>query len=99
MRDLVQLMTQTLRLEAKESCEDLHVPNPGSEFRLHRKYRDTLVLHGKAAEEGEPPCVELPPGEWFVLSQGQSRHRVDSKAHTCKLFALFIWMLPKRCIL
>lgn len=58
----MQLMTQTLRLEAKESCEDLHVPNPGSEFRLHRKYRDTLVLHGKAAEEGEPPCVELPPG-------------------------------------
>ncbi|XP_032774807.1 serine/threonine-protein kinase Nek4 [Rattus rattus] len=62
MRDLVQLMTQTLRLEAKESCEDLHVPNPGSEFRLHRKYRDTLVLHGKAAEEGGPPCAEFPPG-------------------------------------
>lgn len=62
MRDLVQLMTQTLRLEAKESCEDLHVPNPGSEFRLHRKYRDTLVLHGKVAEEVEPHCAELPTG-------------------------------------
>lgn len=62
MRDLVQLMTQTLRLEAKESCEDLHVPNPGSEFRLHRKYRDTLVLHGKVAEEVEARCAELPPG-------------------------------------
>ncbi|XP_028643363.1 serine/threonine-protein kinase Nek4 isoform X3 [Grammomys surdaster] len=62
MKDLVQLMTQTLRLEAKESCEDLQVLNPGSEFRLHRKYRDTLVLHGKVAEEAEPHCTELPTG-------------------------------------
>lgn len=62
MKDLVQLMTQTLRLEAKESCEDLQVLNPGSEFRLHRKYRDTLVLHGKVAEEVEPHCTELPTG-------------------------------------
>ncbi|XP_031217584.1 serine/threonine-protein kinase Nek4 isoform X2 [Mastomys coucha] len=57
MKDLVQLMTQTLRLEAKESCEDLQVLNPGSEFRLHRKYRDTLVLHGKVAEEAEPGII------------------------------------------
>ena len=63
MKDLVQLMTQTLRLEAKESCEDLQVLNPGSEFRLHRKYRDTLVLHGKVAEEVEPHWTELPTGE------------------------------------
>ncbi|XP_052045959.1 serine/threonine-protein kinase Nek4 isoform X3 [Apodemus sylvaticus] len=62
MKDLVQLMTQTLRLEPKESCEDLRVLNPGSEFRLHRKYRDTLVLHGKVAEEVEPHCMELPTG-------------------------------------
>ncbi|GAB1298674.1 NIMA (Never in mitosis gene a)-related expressed kinase 4 [Apodemus speciosus] len=62
MKDLVQLMTQTLRLEAKESCEDLQVLNPGSEFRLHRKYRDTLMLHGKVAEEVEPHCLELPAG-------------------------------------
>ncbi|XP_021059050.1 serine/threonine-protein kinase Nek4 isoform X6 [Mus pahari] len=62
MKDLVQLMTQTLRLEAKESYEDLQVLNPGSEFRLHRKYRDTLLLHGKVAEEAEPHCTELPTG-------------------------------------
>ncbi|XP_021037808.1 serine/threonine-protein kinase Nek4 isoform X1 [Mus caroli] len=62
MKDLVQLMTQTLRLEAKESYEDLQILNPGSEFRLHRKYRDTLVLHGKVAEEAEPHCTELPTG-------------------------------------
>uniref|UniRef100_A0A8D1V8R3 Serine/threonine-protein kinase Nek4 n=1 Tax=Sus scrofa TaxID=9823 RepID=A0A8D1V8R3_PIG len=53
MSDLVQLMTQTLKLDSKESCEDLRVPDPVSEFKLHRKYRDTLILHGKVAEEAE----------------------------------------------
>ncbi|XP_060060504.1 serine/threonine-protein kinase Nek4 isoform X3 [Erinaceus europaeus] len=36
-----------------ESCEDLPVPNPVSEFKLHRKYRDTLILHGKVVEAAE----------------------------------------------
>ncbi|XP_008053162.1 serine/threonine-protein kinase Nek4 [Carlito syrichta] len=53
MNTLVQLMTQTLKLDSKDSSEDLPVPNSVSEFKLHRKYRDTLVLHGKVAEEGE----------------------------------------------
>ncbi|XP_064451335.1 serine/threonine-protein kinase Nek4 isoform X3 [Mirounga angustirostris] len=53
MSDLVQLMTQTLKLESKESYEDLLVPEPVSEFKLHRKYRDTLILHGKVAEAAE----------------------------------------------
>ncbi|XP_023583070.1 serine/threonine-protein kinase Nek4 [Trichechus manatus latirostris] len=53
MSDLVQLMTQTLKLDSKESYEELPVPNPVSEFKLHRKYRDTLILHGKIAEEAE----------------------------------------------
>ncbi|KAM5315426.1 serine/threonine-protein kinase Nek4 isoform 3-T3 [Glossophaga mutica] len=53
MSDLVQLMTQTLKLDSKESCEDLPVPDPVSEFKLHRKYRDTLILHGKVAEQAE----------------------------------------------
>ncbi|XP_055985199.1 serine/threonine-protein kinase Nek4 [Sorex fumeus] len=53
MSDLVQLMTQTLKLDSKESCEDLPIPDPVSEFKLHRKYRDTLILHGKVAEEAE----------------------------------------------
>uniref|UniRef100_A0A8C4PPQ0 Serine/threonine-protein kinase Nek4 n=1 Tax=Equus asinus asinus TaxID=83772 RepID=A0A8C4PPQ0_EQUAS len=61
MSDLLQLMTQTLKLDSKESCEDLPVPDPVSEFKLHRKYRDTLVLHGKVAEEAEElHCKELP---------------------------------------
>ncbi|XP_059795882.1 serine/threonine-protein kinase Nek4 isoform X2 [Balaenoptera ricei] len=53
MSDLVQLMTQTLKLDSKESYEDLPVPEPVSEFKLHRKYRDTLILHGKVAEGAE----------------------------------------------
>ncbi|XP_024602249.1 serine/threonine-protein kinase Nek4 isoform X3 [Neophocaena asiaeorientalis asiaeorientalis] len=61
MSDLVQLMTQTLNLDSKESYEDLPVPEPVSEFKLHRKYRDTLILHGKVAEEAEELCFkELP---------------------------------------
>ncbi|XP_048082555.1 serine/threonine-protein kinase Nek4 isoform X2 [Ursus arctos] len=63
MSDLVQLMTQTLKLESKENYEDLLVPEPVSEFKLHRKYRDTLILHGKVAEEAEDLHVkELPSG-------------------------------------
>lgn len=46
-------MTQTLKLDSKDSCEDVPVANPVSEFKLHRKYRDTLILHGKVAEEAE----------------------------------------------
>ncbi|XP_054585772.1 serine/threonine-protein kinase Nek4 isoform X2 [Eptesicus fuscus] len=53
MSDLVQLMTQTLKLDSKENYEDLPVPDPVSEFKLHRKYRDTLILHGKVAEQAE----------------------------------------------
>ncbi|XP_036734098.1 serine/threonine-protein kinase Nek4 isoform X4 [Manis pentadactyla] len=61
MSDLVQLMTQTLKLDSKESCDDLPVPGSVSEFKLHRKYRDTLILHGKVAEEaGELHFRELP---------------------------------------
>lgn len=63
MNDLVQLMTETLKLDSKESCEDLPLSNPVSEFKLHRKYRDTLVLHGKVAEETEElQLKELPSG-------------------------------------
>ncbi|XP_069499267.1 serine/threonine-protein kinase Nek4 [Ambystoma mexicanum] len=51
MHDLVELMTQTLKLEAKDRCEPAPAAAPLREFKLHRKYRDTLILHGKVAEE------------------------------------------------
>ncbi|KAG7478019.1 hypothetical protein MATL_G00075970 [Megalops atlanticus] len=55
MHDLVQLMTQTLRMDSREpECQH---DGPGSaplpEFRLNRKYRDTLALHGKAKDDEE----------------------------------------------
>ncbi|XP_066900080.1 serine/threonine-protein kinase Nek4 isoform X11 [Kogia breviceps] len=63
MSDLVQLMTQTLKLDSRESYEDLPVPEPVSEFKLHRKYQDTLILHGKVAEGAEElHFKELPSG-------------------------------------
>ncbi|XP_036911670.1 serine/threonine-protein kinase Nek4 isoform X2 [Sturnira hondurensis] len=70
--DLVQLMTQTLKLDSKESCEDLPVPDPVSEFKLHRKYRDTLILHGKVAEQAEElRFKELP----FAIMPGSEKIR------------------------
>ncbi|KAG7319204.1 hypothetical protein KOW79_017678 [Hemibagrus wyckioides] len=52
MQDLVQMMTQTLRMDGtseQESsrCKSTMLP----EFKLNRKYRDTLMLHGKSREE------------------------------------------------
>ncbi|KAJ8409324.1 hypothetical protein AAFF_G00235220 [Aldrovandia affinis] len=57
MQDLVQLMTQTLQMDPRDSACEPDGPECGStplpEFRLNRRYRDTLVLHGKAKEEQE----------------------------------------------
>ncbi|KAL8212377.1 UNVERIFIED_CONTAM: hypothetical protein K2H54_044779, partial [Gekko kuhli] len=53
MNDLVQLMTRTLNMGNKENREQSIVPAPESQFRLNRKYRDTLLLHGKVSEESD----------------------------------------------
>ncbi|XP_063147967.1 serine/threonine-protein kinase Nek4 [Candoia aspera] len=61
MNDLVQLMTQTLKMDNIENYSQFTMPAPESQFRLNRKYRDTLLLHGKAAEEpDESQLRELP---------------------------------------
>ncbi|XP_076845391.1 serine/threonine-protein kinase Nek4 [Brachyhypopomus gauderio] len=65
MQDLVQMMTQTLRMDARDaSCEQgdsLCHSGPLPEFRLNRKYRDTLMLHGKAREgEGDFHFQDFP---------------------------------------
>ncbi|XP_034295082.1 serine/threonine-protein kinase Nek4 isoform X4 [Pantherophis guttatus] len=61
MNDLLQLMTQTLKMDNIESYSQFTMPTPDSQFRLNRKYRDTLILHGKAAEEpDEFQFQELP---------------------------------------
>ncbi|KAM9444530.1 serine/threonine-protein kinase Nek4 isoform 2-T2 [Clarias gariepinus] len=58
MQDLVQMMTQTLRMGARDVPCDLEGLRYNSatlpEFKLNRKYRDTLMLHGKNREgEGD----------------------------------------------
>ncbi|XP_054694370.1 serine/threonine-protein kinase Nek4 isoform X4 [Grus americana] len=53
MNDLVQLMTQTLKMDSKENSEYCVTSTPAPEFKLHRKYRDTLILHGKSPDESE----------------------------------------------
>ncbi|XP_042307932.1 serine/threonine-protein kinase Nek4 isoform X2 [Sceloporus undulatus] len=58
MNDLVQVMTRTLKMDNKENCSQSAIPE--SQFRVNRKYRDTLILHGKASEPDEFPFQELP---------------------------------------
>ncbi|KAM9799491.1 serine/threonine-protein kinase Nek4 isoform 1-T1 [Syngnathus typhle] len=67
MQDLVHMMTQTLRMDGgngvnevdKHECDATLLP----EFKLNRKYRDTLVLHGKARQEAENLSLgEIPIG-------------------------------------
>ncbi|XP_071611793.1 serine/threonine-protein kinase Nek4 isoform X2 [Heliangelus exortis] len=53
MNDLVQLMTRTLKMDSKENSEHCVSSHPAPEFKLHRKYRDTLILHGKSPDESK----------------------------------------------
>ncbi|CAF96802.1 unnamed protein product [Tetraodon nigroviridis] len=57
-QDLVQMMTQTLRMDTEDSVDEADKDSLGltalPEFKLNREYRDTLVLHGKSREEAEP---------------------------------------------
>ncbi|XP_073681765.1 serine/threonine-protein kinase Nek4 isoform X2 [Garra rufa] len=54
MQDLVQMMTQTLHMDARDVPFEPNGPRcrstPLPEFKLNRKYRDTLMLHGKSRE-------------------------------------------------
>lgn len=53
VNDLVQLMTWTLKMDSKENSEHCVASTLAPEFKLHRKYRDTLNLHGKSPDESE----------------------------------------------
>ncbi|XP_061864454.1 serine/threonine-protein kinase Nek4 isoform X2 [Colius striatus] len=53
MSDLVQLMTRTLKMDSEDNSEYCVTSTQAPEFKLHRKYRDTLILHGKSADESE----------------------------------------------
>ncbi|XP_065605652.1 serine/threonine-protein kinase Nek4 isoform X1 [Cyrtonyx montezumae] len=63
VNELVQLMTWTLKMDPKENSECSVTSTPAPEFRLHRKYRDTLILHGKSPDESEDfKFEEIPSG-------------------------------------
>lgn len=62
------MMTQTLRMDIGDGVSEVEKGRFGStalpEFKLNRKYRDTLVLHGKAREEAENLSLgEIPIGK------------------------------------
>lgn len=62
------MMTQTLRMDIGDGVSEVEKCRFGStalpEFKLNRKYRDTLVLHGKAREEAENLSLgEIPIGK------------------------------------
>ncbi|KFV56587.1 Serine/threonine-protein kinase Nek4, partial [Gavia stellata] len=63
MNDLVQLMTWTLKMDSKENSEYCVTSTPAPEFKLHRKYRDTLILHGKSPDELEELKFEEIPSD------------------------------------
>ncbi|XP_037303727.2 serine/threonine-protein kinase Nek4 isoform X1 [Pungitius pungitius] len=67
MQDLVHMMTQTLRMDIGDCVGEVDKDRFGStavpEFKLNRKYRDTLALHGKARGEAENLSLgEIPIG-------------------------------------
>ncbi|NXO36540.1 NEK4 kinase, partial [Locustella ochotensis] len=67
MNDLVQLMTQTLKMDSKENSESCVTLTSAPEFKLHRKYRDTLILHGKSPDESEELKMEEIPSDMLLV--------------------------------
>ncbi|XP_032927416.1 serine/threonine-protein kinase Nek4 isoform X2 [Catharus ustulatus] len=67
MNDLVQLMTWTLKMDSKENSECCVTSTPAPEFKLHRKYRDTLILHGKSPDESEELKMEEIPSDMLLI--------------------------------
>ncbi|CAI9585717.1 unnamed protein product [Staurois parvus] len=66
MNDLVDLMTQTLHMEKDRGPLS---PGPRDEFRIHRKYRDTLMLHGRADEGQEDVFFQEIPSDNLTVPQ------------------------------
>lgn len=77
MQDFVQMMTQTLHMDARDvsfepdgsRCHSTPLP----EFKLNRKYRDTLMLHGKTREgQGDNQISGFPLGNNFYPSANET---------------------------
>ncbi|XP_031976962.1 serine/threonine-protein kinase Nek4 isoform X2 [Corvus moneduloides] len=67
MNDLVQLMTWTLKMDSRENSECCVTSTPAPEFKLNRKYRDTLILHGKSPDESEELKMEDIPSDMLSV--------------------------------
>lgn len=72
MQDLVKMMTHTLRMDVGDTVAAIEKSRLDSsalpEFKLNRRYRDTLVLHGKACHKAEDLSLgEIPKG-WTISS-------------------------------
>ncbi|KAF3689668.1 Serine/threonine-protein kinase Nek4 [Channa argus] len=71
MQDLVLMMTQTLKMDCGDGMSQMDEGRLGCsalpEFKLNRKYRDTLLLHGRNREEVENLSLgEIPIGSTSV---------------------------------
>ncbi|NXC35666.1 NEK4 kinase, partial [Campylorhamphus procurvoides] len=67
MNDLVQLMTWTLKMDSKENSEYCVTSAQAPEFKLRKKYRDTLILHGKSPDESEELNIEEIPSDMLTV--------------------------------
>uniref|UniRef100_A0A8C9FMB0 non-specific serine/threonine protein kinase n=1 Tax=Pavo cristatus TaxID=9049 RepID=A0A8C9FMB0_PAVCR len=74
VNELVQLMTRTLKMDPKENSECSVTSAPAPEFKVHRQYRDTLILHGKSPEESEDFKFEEIPSD--MLSGPEKMRRM-----------------------
>uniref|UniRef100_A0A8D0C7Q4 Serine/threonine-protein kinase Nek4 n=1 Tax=Salvator merianae TaxID=96440 RepID=A0A8D0C7Q4_SALMN len=93
MNDLVQLMTQTLKMGNKENCSQSTISAPESQFRLNRKYKDTLILHGKAPEEPNEFQLQEFPSD--VLSGPEKMRRLVEILRADVLQGLGVQLLEK----
>ncbi|XP_022077592.2 serine/threonine-protein kinase Nek4 isoform X1 [Acanthochromis polyacanthus] len=79
INDLVSMMTQTLRMDVgvTEADKSGFGSTALPEFKLNRKYRDTLVLHGKAREEAENLSLGEIPKEGSTSGPAKIRRAIE----------------------
>uniref|UniRef100_A0A1A8MNH9 Serine/threonine-protein kinase Nek4 n=2 Tax=Nothobranchius pienaari TaxID=704102 RepID=A0A1A8MNH9_9TELE len=81
MHDLVHMMTQTLRMDAGDGGHEVDKSRSDSstlpEFKLNRRYRDTLVLHGRAREEAENLSLGEIPTEGSTSGPAKIRRAIE----------------------
>ncbi|XP_041835755.1 serine/threonine-protein kinase Nek4 isoform X3 [Melanotaenia boesemani] len=81
MHDLVHMMTQTLRMDVGDCVSEMDKGRLDSttlpEFKLNRKYRDTLVLHGKTRGEAENLSLGEIPKEGSTSGPAKIRRAVE----------------------